>query len=114
MRVLPAASDTPSVPPGSAWAFLAVNASTPIVTLADHARKYANVYFHSDADTGALDEQHLCTVASLAARTLVLQAGGVDTATLGPTAVNMSAIAANCTLVSHLVACLLRCVVLFQ
>ena len=103
VKVLPASADTPSVPPGSAWAFLAANASTPVVTLADHAREYANAYFHSDADTGALSVPHLCNAASLAARALLLMAGGGDAANA-----TVNALFADCTVVDALVACLLR------
>jgi hypothetical protein len=103
VRVLPASADTPSVPPGSAWAFLGANASTPVVTLADHAREYANAYFHSDADTGALSVPHLCNAASLAARALLLMAGGSDAANA-----TAASLFADCTVVDALVACLLR------
>jgi nicastrin len=44
VRVQRAAADAPSVPPGSSWAFLGANATTPVLVLADHRREYVNQF----------------------------------------------------------------------
>jgi hypothetical protein len=59
-------------------------------------------YFHSDADTIEQSVPHLCNVATLSARSLLLMAG------LDAAQANMTRVAANCSVVEQLVACLLR------
>uniref|UniRef100_M8AVU5 Nicastrin n=1 Tax=Aegilops tauschii TaxID=37682 RepID=M8AVU5_AEGTA len=106
VKVKPAASSNPGVPPSSLMSFMRKNTSTSGVVLEDFDSQFSNRFYHSHLDSPAnINSSSIAAAAALVARSLYILATGDMTVDL----MTLNTIKVNVTLVEELIGCLLTC-----
>ncbi|KAF7080292.1 hypothetical protein CFC21_084395, partial [Triticum aestivum] len=106
VKVKPAASSNPGVPPSSLMSFMRKNTSTSGVVLEDFDSQFSNRFYHSHLDSPAnINSSSIAAAAALVARSLYILA----TADMTVDLMTLNTIKVNVTLVEELIGCLLAC-----
>ncbi|XP_051192784.1 nicastrin [Lolium perenne] len=106
VKVKPAATSNPGVPPSSLMAFMRKNTSTSGVVLEDFDSRFSNKFYHSYLDNPAnINSSSIAAAAALVARSLYILA----TADMPVDLMTLNTIRVNVTLVEELIGCLLTC-----
>ncbi|XP_044951706.1 nicastrin [Hordeum vulgare subsp. vulgare] len=106
VKVKPAASSNPGVPPSSLMSFMRKNTSTSGVVLEDFDSQFSNKFYHSHLDSPAnINSSSIAAAAALVARSLYILA----TADMPVDLMTLNTIKVNVTLVEELIGCLLTC-----
>uniref|UniRef100_A0A0E0K513 Nicastrin n=1 Tax=Oryza punctata TaxID=4537 RepID=A0A0E0K513_ORYPU len=106
VKVKPAASSNPGVPPSSLMSFIGKNTSTSGLVLEDFDSQFSNRFYHSTLDGPAnINSSSIAAAAALIARSLYILAS----ADLPIDLITLNAIKVNVSLVEELIGCLLKC-----
>ncbi|KAM0927258.1 hypothetical protein ACQ4PT_003316 [Festuca glaucescens] len=106
VKVKPAATSNPGVPPSSLMSFMRKHTSTSGVVLEDFDSQFSNRFYHSYLDNPAnINSSSIAAAAALVARSLYILA----TADMPVDLMTLNTIRVNVTLVEELIGCLLTC-----